>query len=289
MPKISVILATYNDEKYIRDAIDSILNQTHEDLELIIVDDGSTDSTYEIINSFQDTRVIYLKNGQNRGLPYSLNRGLKHATGDYIARMDGDDISLPTRMEEQLRYLEEHKEVAICGCLWKSFGRSSHLDIQPEDMEGLKVKLLFYSPLAHSSWFIRASVIREGNLKYNTSFRSSQDYEFLYRLQKEYNIACVQKVLLNYRVHAKSITGQTRGVDKNTMRVQKRILQDLGIKASYKELQLLNSGDNLHGFVDYLLLRRLFRRIISANKKHHIFVQDKLENELQRRLSTLKK
>ena len=284
LSKISVILATYNGEKYLYKAIDSILNQTYSDFELIIVDDGSSDSTQRIIDDIKDNRIVYLRNKQNRGLPYSLNRGMKYARGEYIARMDDDDISLPTRLEEQLRYMEGHKDVAICGCLWKAFGKSSYIDVLPEDEEGLRVNTLFGSPLAHSSWFMRSSIVKEDGMIYNTSYNTSQDYDFLYRAQKKYKIACVQKLLLFYRVHGKSITGQMSTIDKNTLRVQRRILRSLDIVASEKELSLLNRGSSMNGIVEYIMLMRLFHKIMKKNKKRNIYNQVKLEKELKRRL-----
>lgn len=284
MPKISVILATHNNEKYIRDSIESILNQTYSDFELIIIDDASTDSTKDVIETINDERIIYLRNEENKGLPYSLNRGLMITKGDYIARMDGDDISLPTRFEEQLSYMEEHTNIAMCGCIWKEFGRSNYLNKLPEDTQALKVNSLFYSPLAHSSWFIRSSVLKEDNIRYNNSFRSAQDYEFIYRILKKYKIACVQKVLLMYRVHTKSITGQTIGVDKNIMRVQRYMYRDMNIRVTDKELLLLNSKGSSTSIINFLKLARLFHRVKVENKKYRIYDQEKLEKELKRRL-----
>lgn len=289
LPKISVILATYNNEKYIREAIESILKQTYSNFELIVIDDASTDKTGEIINSIIDKRIIYLRNKKNQGPPYSINRGIDIAKGDYIARLDGDDISMPTRLEEQLKYMELNKDISICGCIWKEFGRSNNLNILPEDTQSLKVNSLFYSPLAHSSWFIRRSVIFDNNIKYNNSFKTAQDYEFIYRILKNHKIACVQKVLLLYRVHPQSITGKTVGVDKNTMKVQKKILLDLNIQASKRDLLLLNSRESCMSAANFLRLFLLFRNVKKKNEKYLIYDQEKLVIELKRRLLLLGK
>lgn len=112
MPKISVILPAYNAEKYINEAIDSILTQTYRDFELIILNDCSKDRTEEIILSYEDDRIVYLKNQVNMGVAATLNRGLAAAKGEYVARMDADDISLPERFEKQAAYLDEHPGTA---------------------------------------------------------------------------------------------------------------------------------------------------------------------------------
>ena len=115
MPKISVIMPAYNAEKYIKEAIDSILSQTFQDFELIVLNDCSKDSTEQIILSYTDDRVVYLKNEVNMGVAATLNRGLAVAGGEYIARMDADDISHPERFRKQARYLDAHPEVAVLG------------------------------------------------------------------------------------------------------------------------------------------------------------------------------
>lgn len=115
MPKISVVMPAYNAEKYIGEAIESILNQTFKDFEFIIINDGSVDHTKEIIREYNDPRIVLLENDKNRGIVLSLNKGLDAATGKYIARMDADDIALKNRFERQVEYLDEHKDIGVLG------------------------------------------------------------------------------------------------------------------------------------------------------------------------------
>jgi glycosyltransferase involved in cell wall biosynthesis len=115
MPRISVVMSVYNGEKYLRQAIESILQQTYTDFEFIIIDDGSTDSSREIIQSYDDKRIRLVINEQNIGLTKSLNKGIRLAKGEFIARMDADDISLPQRFEKQVAYLDSHPEVGVLG------------------------------------------------------------------------------------------------------------------------------------------------------------------------------
>jgi glycosyltransferase involved in cell wall biosynthesis len=113
--RITVLMPVYNGEKYLREAIDSIFNQTFTDFEFLIVDDGSTDNSVEIINSYQNSRINLVKNDKNEGLVYTLNRGLSLAKGEYIARMDCDDISLPERLKKQIDFLDSNSEIAVVG------------------------------------------------------------------------------------------------------------------------------------------------------------------------------
>ena len=115
MPKITVLMPVYNGEKYLRESVDSILNQTFTDFELLIINDGSTDSSMEILNSYSDSRIRIVTNEVNLRLIKTLNKGIDLATGEYIARMDCDDIADPKRLEIQLQYMEKHPDVAVCG------------------------------------------------------------------------------------------------------------------------------------------------------------------------------
>ena len=115
MPKVTVLMSVYNGEKHLREAIDSILNQTFGDFEFLIINDGSTDRTADILQSYQDSRIKIIHNEKNIGLTKSLNKGLKLAKGEYLARMDADDISYPNRLEVQYEYMEKNPNVGIVG------------------------------------------------------------------------------------------------------------------------------------------------------------------------------
>ena len=112
-PLISVLLPVYNEEKYISQSIESVLNQTYRNFELIIIDDGSTDNSIDIINSYNDPRIILLKNERNLHIAKSLNNGFQHASGDFIARIDGNDIAVNTRFEKQMHYLSNHPKCGV--------------------------------------------------------------------------------------------------------------------------------------------------------------------------------
>lgn len=282
---VSVLLATHNDEKYIKEAIDSVINQTYRDFELIIIDDGSSDRTAEIISSYDDERIIFIKNGQNMGLPYSLNKGMEMARGEYIARMDGDDICFPQRLQKQLEYMEQHPEITMCGANRLDFsekGKKSAKRFFPEESEALKVRLLFGNPIAHSSWFIRKDDFLKHHFRYDEDFRYSQDYELIYRILKSCKIACVQTILLKYRVKEKTRSnGRCRDI-KYTIKVFKQIMKELGLAVSTQDFKLISGykNDDLV-FSDMKRMTFLFREIIRRNRKYRVFEQDILKRTLK--------
>lgn len=209
---ISVVMSVYNGEKYVSEAIESILNQTYGNFEFIIINDGSTDKTDDILNFYlkNDDRIKIFNNIQNKGLIYSLNKGLEIAQGKYIARMDADDISENNRFEKQIEYLEKNKHIALCGTYIKIFKNSNILlrkVMRTEtDFRKIKFKLLFRNYIAHPTVMIRKEIIDRYNLKYNCEDKGMEDYGLWLHLSKYENIAIISESLLKYRVSNFSIT-----------------------------------------------------------------------------------
>ncbi|BAY08406.1 glycosyl transferase family protein [Calothrix sp. NIES-2098] len=210
-PKISVLMSVYNGSHYLRESIESILNQTFRDFEFIIIDDCSTDKSWKIITEYseQDERIILVKNQENLGLTKSLNKGLKIARGEYIARQDADDISLLERLEKELIFLDEHPDVALVSCnleIINSEGFTIDKWQLACDSNLVAWYLLFYNRLGgHSQFLFRKEVIL--NLGgYCETFRYSQDYELLCRLAKVGKIAIIPEFLLKYRMHNQAIS-----------------------------------------------------------------------------------
>src|SRR5579872_3719033 len=163
-PVISVLMPTYNGERFLRPAIESILNQTFPNFELIIIDDGSTDNTPHILWEFKDTRLTVLTNQQNLGIAAATNRGLAAARGEYIALQDHDDISLPHRLQTQLDFLNTHPEIALVGSaaeLIDENGIAYDHYREPEDDIELKWEALFRCPIRHTSVLVRRKVMCE--------------------------------------------------------------------------------------------------------------------------------
>ena len=146
---VSVIMPNYNTpEEYLRAAMESILSQTYSNFEFIIVDDGSTDDSPSIIKSYQDDRIIFIKNEKNLGITKSLNIALARATGEFVARMDADDISLPQRLERQVHYMREHTDVVVCGTYVSCFGDKDFIKYEKyclplPDCQEMQIRFLF--------------------------------------------------------------------------------------------------------------------------------------------------
>ena len=209
MPVISVILPAYNAEQTIEESIQSIVSQTFIDWELIIINDGSTDNTKTKILSFIDSRIKYVENDGNKGLIYTLNRGIDLATGKYIARMDADDICYPERFEKQVAFMEEHPEVIVCGAQIEYFGTKKSgyrkIKLYTSDTE-MKEQLAINTCFAHPSVMMRTEVIKKNNIKYNYSYKNAEDYKIWIDLMKFGKFANLSSPLLKYRVSDTQIT-----------------------------------------------------------------------------------
>jgi len=202
-PKISVIMSVYNGEKYLKEAMDSILNQTYTDFEFIIVDDGSKDKTNEIIKSYQDNRIVLITNETNKNKTYSRNLAIEQAKGEYLAIFDADDISFSERFERQVEYLEKNLHIGACGTQAYFIGIPGKQAYRhcPTNPEEAKCLLLFESPIAHPSAMVRKNIIDEFNIKYR-DFIASEDYALWVDLSKHTQLSNLDDYLICYRRHA---------------------------------------------------------------------------------------
>lgn len=205
-PLISVVLPVYNGESFLVEAIDSILAQSVTDFELIVMDDGSSDGSPEILRNYQqkDPRVRVFTH-ENQGLTNTLNKALELAEGQWIARMDQDDIALPFRFERQLDYLA-HSKADLVGSWVKRFGSSDQRTVRlPESEAAIKMEMLFGSPFAHPTVMMSAELARQ--LRYDISCDKAEDYDLWVRAAiAGWRMANVPEVLLLYRVHAAQIS-----------------------------------------------------------------------------------
>jgi len=209
-PKVTVLMSVYNGEKYLREAIDSILNQTFKKFEFLIINDGSTDKTAEILQSYQDLRIRVINNEKNIGLTKSLNKGLKLAKGEYVARMDADDISMPNRLDTQYAYMKSNPDLAICASSYKQIdenGDTKEITRRYLECERLYYFLTFTNCLAHSTVFFRKSIILGVN-GYNDKLMQAQDYDLWYRVSRMSKVVQIDKVLLKLRVHQNNISSK---------------------------------------------------------------------------------
>jgi len=201
IPELSVLMSVYNDSRYISEAINSILNQSFQDFELVIMNDGSTDTTEEIILSFNSPKIKYVASNDNKGLAVRLNEGIQHCKGNYIARMDADDISLPNRFELQVAFLKRHKEYVLVGSAYYKIVDEDNKGIRKQvpEYSKLKTKLLFGNNIAHPSVMFNKKIWLESNSFYDETYRYAQDYELWTRLILKYKMANLKEPLILYR------------------------------------------------------------------------------------------
>lgn len=203
-PLISVIIPVYNSALYLDEALNSILNQTIQDFEIIIIDDCSTDSTIDILDNIKDARIKIFKKDKNKGLIDSLNFGFKIAQGKYIARMDGDDISLPTRFEKQLHVLENNPEIQICGCWLRQFGKIDRIIKHKEFHEEIVARMLLHCAMTMGSVMMERKAVKI--YKFDISKIHVEDYDFWSRIAWDCKFYNIQEVLYLYRMHNTQVT-----------------------------------------------------------------------------------
>ena len=205
--RVTVLMPVYNGAEYLRPTMESILNQSFSDFEFLIIDDGSTDSTVAIIRSFSDSRIRLLKNPTRLKLSGALNRGLDEARGEYVARMDGDDIAMPDRLAKQVALLDSSPDIGICGGWIKRFGMGrNEINRFPETAAQVRAYSLFDCPFAHPTVMIRKRFFDRYKLRYDGAFYPTEDYELWSRVLDLFPCVNIPEVLLHYRVHDSSMT-----------------------------------------------------------------------------------
>lgn len=228
-------MSVYNEvPKYLDTAINSILNQTYDNFEFIILNDGSNDDIVKKLElaAQNDSRIKLIHNQLQIGLTRSLNKGLGVAKGEFIARMDSDDFSVPTRFERQLAFFEKHKDIDIIGTGVVSFG-AKNIFMSPCNGMGndeICAELFFTSGLCHPSVMIKKSFLDNNGLTYDGKVKKGQDYDMWERCSEYGKLAVMDEVLLFYRIHDKQITSQFKSEQVTTAEmVMKRRLSRLGI------------------------------------------------------------
>ena len=229
---ISVLMPVYNTkEEYLRASIESILNQTFTDFEFIIVNDGSTNNAEEVILSYKDNRIKYVKQ-ENQGIVGALNNAWSKASGKYIARMDSDDIAYPERFAKQVNFLEENPEYSLVGS-WAKIIPSKNIIKLPQDIKIMD--LLADCMFIHPSIMFNKADFEKFNLQYETGFEYAEDYCLYANAVKHLKMTNLQEVLLDYRVYPENSSSKNRDVRiRSSFKVQDLILENL---SNDKELQ----------------------------------------------------
>ncbi len=279
---ISVIMSNYNTpEEFLRPAIESILNQTYQNFEFIIIDDCSTDNSLSIIESYSDKRIKIIKNEINLGITKSLNKGLKAAKGEFVARMDADDISLEARFEKQLAFLKSHPDHIVCGTGveligdWetKYTGKFMCRIITPKDE--FRIHLLFgnYPNIVNPTAMFNGCLLLKHNIIYNENYSLAQDYRMWISCSEVAECANIQETLLYYRVHAKAVSNDKKELQKN---IAYQIMQE---QLDKLHLELTEDIAEIHK--DFLFSRKQYsikckkwiKTLLKYNKKYNIYNQ----------------
>lgn len=240
-PKISVVMSVYNSAAFLKEAIESVLKQSCNDFEFVIINDGSTDDSDAIISSFKDERINYLKNEGNKGLIFSLNRGVSIAKGKYIARMDADDICDKARFQKQLNEFEKDPQLIVCGSFIRTFGAESNgINYMPVSHGDIVSSVFFTCPFAHPSVMIKKEALLKLNEVYREEYKHSEDYDLWSRLVFTGNCKNIPEYLLNYRVHDGQVSTVHEELKyKNVIRIQRNIASHFGIEPNMSESAIL--------------------------------------------------
>ncbi|MBF9001209.1 glycosyltransferase family 2 protein [Vibrio nitrifigilis] len=208
MTAITVILPAFNAQAYICRAIDSVLDQTFTDFELLVINDGSTDLTQSLVEDYEDSRIRLVNMPHNVGLIAVLNYGLSIAKGKYVARMDADDICLPTRFEKQITFLEENEDYIACGTSIINFNTTTESYMQyPETDEQIRAALYFFERnICHPTVMIKRCVLEENNIRYRTEYLYAEDYILWFEISKHGKLYNLREGLLRYNRHSDQVS-----------------------------------------------------------------------------------
>lgn len=229
-PIVSVIMSTYNREKYLIEAVNSVLAQSFSDFEFIIIDDNSTDDTFKILKNFKDKRIRIFKNSSNCGCTFNYHQAQNLAEGKFIAHIDDDDIWFENKLAKQIEYMNNHEEIVLNGCFIETFGENNSpswvVDINPDKIAFL---MNFYNPLCHSSIIYRKSFMLQNGINYDINKKYSQDYDFYSQIiKKDGKISNLPDILVKYRMHKNRITdiNETQNIQiYNAENIKKELLQ----------------------------------------------------------------
>lgn len=288
-PTLSIIMPVFNAAPYIGEAVKSLLCQHYEDFELIVVDDGSTDNSLDILKDYTDKRIRIIRNSENKGIVFSRNRGLKMARGFYIAPFDADDIALPEKFKKQISFLEGNHDFGMVGSWVRLIDENSKLlpqkwklNAPPEQIPSI---MLFRNYFVQSAVVLRRGAIPNGG--YAAGYDIVEDYRMWVDVARKYKTWNYPEYLLHYRIHPKSITQENKSrLEQRDKMIFKYLLDMLGIIPEEKDLELLISLKsshpikNKHFFKD---LERLLYKLMEQNKKLRVYDQKELVKAIYNR------
>lgn len=264
---VTVLMPVYNGCDYVAAAIRSVINQDFEDWHLLVINDGSTDSTKEVLEQFKDHPKITIQtNPKNLKLIATLNSGISQITSPYIARLDADDIMRPQRLSEQIKFMEENREVVLCGTGFYSFSEMDGFGKEtfyPSSQEEIVFRHLVNISFCHPSVIIRNKAI--DGLMFNTSYPHAEDYELFERISSLYPVANLNTIGTSYRIHESSVSSQHKETQLlGKQKIQERAWARFNLKASSNNVCLIEALLNQdYSKIDLVLLERVLTGLLN--------------------------
>jgi len=291
MPKVSTIIVVFNGEQHIERAVRSIMGQTYQDWELVVVDDGSTDATPPILQRLaaEDNRIRVVTNEHNKKLIFTRNRGLEEARGEYVAILDSDDVSYPDRLEKQVKFMDENPGYGLCGALYKKIfpdGKEGLWDF-PETDEDIRVRMLLGVTHLNSSVMMRNSVLKAYHLKYDAEYPVSEDYKLFFDISRVSKVYNLQSVLGEYHYHGNQQT-KVRGqlMQQCSTKIMYLHFELLGIELGEAEAGVLFKCYNFKfpfAAAELSVLDKLFADFMERNATKRLLVPEKVNAALSKR------
>ena len=234
---VTVLMPVYNGEKHLKEAIESILNQTFTDFEFLIINDGSDDSSEIIINSYKDSRIRYIKNEKNLKLITTLNKGIDLSIGKYIVRMDADDISAENRIELLVNFMEKNPEIGVCGSYFETIGLENKIVKYPTQSDDLETCLLFYNPICHPTTIWRRDIIKKNSIYFKIDYIHAEEYKFWSEISNHSKLANIPEVLLYYREHDAQISQKHAEEQlKTAKKIRKELLTAINTSLTQEDI-----------------------------------------------------
>jgi glycosyltransferase involved in cell wall biosynthesis len=279
MASISVLMPVLNAEKYVSEAIQSILNQSFSDFELIVIDDGSVDQTIELVSNFKDPRIRFYKHNKNLGLVATLNWGLSLAVSPIVARMDADDISALNRFEIQYDFLSRNPDVGLVGSWIEGFGeiKRKYIHKYPINHDDIVALMIFSNPIAHPSVMFRKKIFEKLDCAYANKYAWVEDWELWWRFKGVTRLANIPKPLLRYRINKNSVNHRhAEKQHQSKLELINHFLSQLSIREPFAE-KYISQPKSLTNCIEQEFF---LKKILESNLKNLQFSQDSLERHV---------
>ncbi|MDP8306115.1 MAG: glycosyltransferase family A protein [Candidatus Chlorobium antarcticum] len=283
-PKVTVLMPVHNGQQHLREAIESILKQSFTDFEFLIIDDGSTDGSTAIVKTYNEPRIRLIANTENQGTVHVLNQGIQEAKGEYIARMDADDISLPQRLEKQVRFMDSRPDIGISGAGMRLIkkGKLKNTRTQPEQDKELKITLLFNTCFFHPTVIIRTALAKKHPYPDNLVY--TQDYNYWTKLAPLTRFANLKETLLYFREHEGQLS--TRKADlqiTNARNIREAYLRRLRDSITPEELEIHHQIAENRKEIDLKKAESWLVKLEESNAAKTIFDLDACKREISRK------